>query len=390
MNLLFLTHHIPERVTFRAGAFARIMAGRGHQVTVVNISSSNRWQGVHRKEDGILWVETPDILPGKLRSGWDPRDTFWRTRHLRDIWESSDLVHLFETRPVSIFPALILQKKCPKPWVIDWNDWWGRGGLITELRPRWYQALFGGMETWFEEKFRIRAHATTIISEGLRPRALGLGVPKASIFKVTGSAQTDHFTVVPPRTHRAAFNLPLDGILVGYAGLDAHIDLPLALEAFRIARRQRENLNLLLIGGASLPEPEPGIFPLGRLEWDRLPMVLSCADLFILPFRDKPANRGRWPNKVMDYLACGRPVLTNPTGEMLQVFHDGRAGHLVPETPEDLATALVKLADQPNQRDEMGRHARWLAENAFQPATLAEQLQNAYRFAIKHGPRQPN
>jgi len=386
MNFLYLTHHPPQRVTFRAGNFARIMASRGHKVSVVHISSDSRFRGSCQEQEGIHWIHTPDLLPGKLRSGWDPYDTLWRSIHLKKAWKEADVIHLFETRPVTIFPFLYLQRQFPKATVIDWNDWWGRGGLITELRPLWYQHLFGAFETWFEEHFRNRAHATTLISEGLQPRAIALGAPEASIFKVTGAARTSHFSVIPSETHREQFGLPLQSPILAYAGLDAHLDLPLAVEAFRIARKQRQDLQLLLVGGASISTPEAGIHVLGHLDWERFPEALSCADIFLLPFRDKPANRGRWPNKVMDYLACGRPVLTNPTGEMIPVFADGLAGQLAPESPEDFARAILQLIDQPEKRNRMGRHARHLAESTFNQTTLAEQLQSAYDFAISHCP----
>ena len=43
-----------------------------------------------------------------------------------------DLVHSVDSRPVCILPALMLKKLRQTKLVIDWLDWWGRGGTITE------------------------------------------------------------------------------------------------------------------------------------------------------------------------------------------------------------------------------------------------------------------
>ena len=40
------------------------------------------------------------------------------------------------------------------PLITDWNDWFGRGGIITVLRPKWYRILFANVETYYEEAYR--------------------------------------------------------------------------------------------------------------------------------------------------------------------------------------------------------------------------------------------
>src|SRR5439155_27006393 len=87
-----------------------------------------------------------------------------------------------ESRPATIHPVLGSLRRRPVPLVMDWIDWWAGGGLITEQRPWWYRKIFGGIETWYEEHFRTRADATTVISHGLRDRAVKVGVHAESIF----------------------------------------------------------------------------------------------------------------------------------------------------------------------------------------------------------------
>jgi len=386
LKLLYLTHHRPHLVRFRAGAFAEQMANKGHQVTVVCISENRRFSWREEHLNGVRYLESPDSLPGKLRSGWDPWDTLRRIPGIRAAWREADIVHAFETRPATIFPLLWHQRRHPKPLLIDWNDWWGRGGLLTEQRPRWYQSLFGGMETWFEEHFRTRAAFTTVISGALAERAAGLGVPRDRIVKITGGAHPDVFRPQASGVHRERFGLPETAILFGFSAMDVNMDLPLVFAALERARAVNPDIALFLTG-RSMPDPCPdGVFSLGLLPFEQLPDALACADVCLLPFPEKPANRGRWPNKVMDYLACGRPVITHPTGEMAGLFADGKAGRLVEEGPDPMAAAMLELAADPGLRARMGSEGRRLAETTYSWTSLAERLQNCYDLAMtRHG-----
>ena len=394
MNLLFLTHHRPHLVRFRAGAFAREMAAKGHQVTIVCISENAKFKPRRLQLDGVSYLESPDLLPGKMRSGWDPWNTAWRIGAIKKLWDQADAIHAFETRPTTIFPILWHQKRNPKPLLIDWNDWWGRGGLITELRPKWYQRLFGGMETWFEEHYRHRADITTLISHGLVDRALHLHVKQDTIHVITGGADHQHFQAVDSQAHRPAHDLPADHLLCCFSALDVTMDAKMAIDAFAQASKTSPNLRLMLVMRKSAQLTQllksagvaDKVYQLGIFPYEQLPPVLACADLFLLPFPDKPANRGRWPNKVMDYLSCGRPVITHPTGEMAKLFADSAAGVLVEETPEAMAAAMLELAADPERRRQMGQAGRHLAETTYSWPFLAERLQNCYDLAMTpHG-----
>ncbi|NKB15907.1 MAG: glycosyltransferase family 4 protein, partial [Sphingomonadales bacterium] len=66
--------------------------------------------------------------------------------------------------------------------------------------------------------------------------------------------------------------------------------------------------------------PLPAITALGKVPYKELPSVLPAADLFLLPYPNKIVNVGRWPNKIGDYMAVGRPTVANPVGELNELF----------------------------------------------------------------------
>ena len=89
----------------RATEFAAQLAPMGYQVTVVTISPSNRFQASTLQNGNILTIQAPDLLWGRLRTGWDPWDTIYRI--LRTARQRFDLIMAIDSRPVSILPALV-------------------------------------------------------------------------------------------------------------------------------------------------------------------------------------------------------------------------------------------------------------------------------------------
>jgi glycosyltransferase involved in cell wall biosynthesis len=393
MNLLFVTHHRRLRLFARGDPWARELTRRGYAVTVMCISQSRRFRLLETRSDGVLYVEVPDLLPGILRSGWDPWDTLRRILYLRG--KRFDLIHAFETRPATIYPVLSMLREARVPLVIDWIDWWGRGGLIKDRRPGWYRVLFGAMETWYEEHFRTRADHSTVISSALARRTVGLGVPPDCVTVIHGGVDPQFFRVQPSGLHRARFGLPANSFLAYFSALDAVMDLQLVLTAFK--RALAGGANMLLVMTGHMPTRfdwhvqrvglAGRIRHLGYLPYHELPNALSCADVFLLPFSDTVSNRGRWPHKVGDYMACGRPTVSNPVGDIRGLFERERVGLLADPTPEAMAEAIVRLHDDPELRRELGARARQVAETQFAWPRIVDQVEEVYRSVMERWKR---
>jgi hypothetical protein len=161
MKILLTNYHCRAKTTqYRPGFFGRELVKRGHDVTILCTSDTCRIGFDEKVEEGLRYVEMPDLFWGKLRTGWDVWNLLNRSAYLRK--QHFDLIHSFETRPATIHPIRSHLKRTPTPLVIDWIDWWGRGGLIKEQRPLWYQWFCGWFETYYEEHFRTMADATSV------------------------------------------------------------------------------------------------------------------------------------------------------------------------------------------------------------------------------------
>jgi len=170
---------------WRAFHLARHLVLRGHQVTLMAMSKRRRLSLSVRVDEGVTIVESPDLLWGPLRSGWDLWEASRRIQWLRG--HRFDLVHAFEARPTVLLPALYMQDRQKTPLVMDWCDWFGRGGSVEERPNRLVRTLLRPVETFFEEHFRTRAAGTTVICTTLYQKAVELGVPPETMFAIGGN-----------------------------------------------------------------------------------------------------------------------------------------------------------------------------------------------------------
>jgi len=338
-------------------------------------------------QEGMQIIQTPDLWGGRLRSGWDPWGVIRRLIHF-SAWRGGkiDIVHGFECRPVTIYPILALKKKQRDlVFISDWNDWWGRGGLIEEQRPFWYKPIFGPIETYFEEAFRHRADGVTTISTALAERTHKLGVEWERLCWIPQGVDIDFFKPLPTKQLREKLGIP-ENIKLAVFSAQVIIDLDLVLLAFAKVCRKVPNAKLMLLGKkspltlkiAQKYEIEEKILNLGMIPYEECPAYLACADVCLLPFKNKIANVGRWPTKLGEYMSIGKPIVSNPVGDIKDLFERERIGFLAKEDPDDFAEKIIHLFENPQLCEELGNNARQVAREQLAWPVLTKELENFY------------
>lgn len=383
MDILFLNHNVAGQGTFhRAFGFARHLVQRGHKVTLVTTSRKGRRAHREAVRQGVHVVEAPDLLWGRLRSGFDPWNTLWRISYLRN--RRFDIVHAFDSRPVVALPALAMKRRGRCRLVMDWCDWWGRGGTISERSGCAYRTFFEPVETFFEEAFRTKADGTTVISQALLERAIGLGVEPQHILRLVNGADLDRVTPVDIYEARRRVSIhDHHRPLVGFLGALLRADARLLFDTMPLIRQRWPSCRLLLIGwhGARIsPEDrdQGRIIETGFVPAEQLPYYLGACDLFILPMKDTLASRARWPGKVGDYLAAARPVAGTAVGEVVALLDGCPAVRLVEDEASTLSEAALELLDKNEADRKFGLASRRLAETRLSWLTLTERLDRFY------------
>lgn len=382
MRILYLNHNVVGSGTYqRAANFAREMAHRGHQVTLVTTSRSARLAGRRRSRDGVAIYEAPDLLWGAARNGMD----VWNT--LRRIFFVSnarfDLIHAFDCRPTVIVPALAARRRTGAALFTDWADWWGRGGTIRERSGWLAQRLLGPVETWFEEAFRGHALGTTVISSALLGRAMHLGLLPDSVLKLPNGCDPVTISPLPRELARSRLSLPLEPLLLAQLGNLLPADARLLREALRRARTRIPDLRLAWIGEPAARVANEltsfdGLIQTGFVSRGEMNLWLAAADLCVIPMLDTVANRGRWPGKINEYFSAGRPTIMTAVGDAALWLTEADAGWATAPTAEALGGGIVEALADGDRLARAGKRAREIAENRLSWREIGGRLEDFY------------
>ncbi len=369
---------------YRALSLAKELAGRGHRLTLLASSPKSILRFIRQEMEGVtLWL-SPGVLPTRWRYGYDFYESWRRQTWLAGQAETFDIVHAFDSRPTVIYPALAAQRRGAR-LVMDWCDWFGRGGAVEERANPVGRALLGPLETYYEEAFRGRADAATIINRPLFDRALRMGLPKSKMLLLPNGSNPAKLQPIDRQAARAALNLPADQPLLGYLGSLFARDARLLLDTFERLRARKAEVQLILIGNSKAQVPaKAGVLQTGFIAIEEVQRYLAACDLLLLPLSDTLANRGRWPSKISDYFAAGRPVAACAVGDMPEVLAQSQAGATSLPDPEHFADLIGGMLDNPELLFQMGQNARRAAETRYNWAVLAGQVETLYQSLAPH------
>jgi glycosyltransferase involved in cell wall biosynthesis len=381
MRLLLLTHN-PAGVGadyIRAVSLGREFAGAGHAVVLIATAPGLRALRPQGASGGLreLWFRDPS--PARLRrSGLSPLEVLRRTRYLAR--ERFDVLIAFGHRPAVSFPALQARRRTGAVYVGDWADLWGPGGIADERTPA-LRFVMGKLDGWLEKRARMQADGLTVVSEHLVRLARSWGIPQRRIHRTMAGADVVRIFPQPMQDLRRHHGIDLEAHILLYSGLSQY-DRAQVVPVLAALAPLDPKARLLVVGDSSKPwkvellkhSLEDRLIHFPHVPHDQLGGVLACADVMLLPFPDRGLNQARFPNRLGDYLAAGRPVVTNPTGEAERLVRQSGAGLLADPTAEAMARAVLKLFDDRDLAIHLGRRGRQYAEQVLAWPILAGQM----------------
>jgi len=414
MRILVLNHNITERGTYcRAFPFARHLAARGHEVVFCCVHPVRMYRPTVTRIDvgegrSLLRYEMPNWSGKQERQeGRGPIDIVRRswlalTRRFDVAWAFS---HKFN----AVIPARIAQKLHGATFISDWCDrWGGEEGLFEfavlnsesfkQLPPdvqKTRRRAFAQEAVWEEKVRRVWADGVTVISRALYERTLGLGVPPSQVLRIHSGANLEEIKPLDKTACRRelGLSLPPDASVLGYVA-NFHADEALFLDALeRIVAR--DPAVRFVHCGAPFSTGAPdlkrrGVFDrfhyLGWVPIDTLPKVLGASDILMLPLSSRRLNVERWPHKITDYLAAGRPVAACDVGDVADLVRAGDSGRLGEPTAEGLAEATLYLLNRRDVWDAMGRRARQTAESRLDWRRLGDAAMD-FIIRVRETPR---
>lgn len=104
-------------------------------------------------------------------------------------------------------------------------------------------------------------------------------------------------------------------------------------------------------------------------------------DIGIMPLRDSPWERGKCGYKLIQYMACGKPVIATSSGANEKIVVHGRTGYLV-SSLDDWVEALRALMVDSQKRWAMGMQGRDLVENNYCVQVTAPRIAQLLRECV--------
>lgn len=91
---------------------------------------------------------------------------------------------------------------------------------------------------------------------------------------------------------------------------------------------------------------------------------ISQFNVGIMPLPDDPWERGKCGFKLIQYMACGKPVVASPVGVNTKIIKNGINGYLA-NTKEEWVSALKKIQENPALAKTMGAEGRACVEKEY-------------------------
>ncbi len=184
---------------------------------------------------------------------------------------------------------------------------------------------------------------------------------------------------------RAELGLTPDQVLLIAVGrLSAQKAYPDLLAAFVQVRRTCPQAVLLIVGDGALREmienrirelDLSGNVVLAGVRPD-VPRLLQAADVFVMS-----SHFEGLPIAVLEAMTAGLPLVATAVGEIPAIAPPEAALLVAPRQPEQLAAAILTLAQDPARRKAAGAAARRIALERFSPETWVRRLAQVYTAA---------
>lgn len=266
-----------------------------------------------------------------------------------------------------------------------------------DLGPELYEAKFGQRGFFYRlvclaERLTFRtADVSIATNESYREVALRRGGMRPErAFVVRSCPELDRIRRGPPRPELKQGKRFLV-VYVGVMGPQDGLDLLLESIEHIVKRLNRQDTLFVLVGGGSeLPRLravaaqrglEASVKFTGRIPDDELAACLSTADVCVAPDPKNPMNDKSTMNKIMEYMAYGRPVALFDLTEGRRSAGDA-ALYARPNDPVDFAEQILKLLDSEPLRQRLSETGRKRIEESLNWEIEKKALVEAYRAAL--------
>jgi glycosyltransferase involved in cell wall biosynthesis len=241
------------------------------------------------------------------------------------------------------------------------------------------------------------ASGIVVNAEAVRKHLLTLGVDESKPTVIYNGLNLNRFPIEfdPAETLRSlSAQLPPDlkGERPSFVTIVANMhhdvkNYPMFLRAAQRVHESFPNAVFLLVGEGQLTESlrqlaaELGIQPnalfLGHS--NSVPNLLGVSDICVLASKAEGFS-----NSILEYMACGKPVVATDVGGAREAIAEGETGYLV-QSDDDKAMAerILELLNDPEKAKQMGLRGRKVVEDRFSVEAQLRKTEDLYERLLQ-------
>ena len=276
-----------------------------------------------------------------------------------------------------------------------WLAQWKRVPFVFEVRDLWPESLAavgaGGEDSVLHRTLAAvadflyrRADRIVVVAPAFKDHLIQRWrVPAEKIAIVENGVETDLFRP-DPGAAEVRTELKLEGrFLISYIGTMgmAH-GLDTLISTAEQLQQTLPNATFLLIGEGTEKQRIVDLAAARRVTniqfldqqpRERIPAYVSASDVCLVLLKRADLFKTVIPTKLLEYMACARTVIVAVDGQSRQIVEAARAGvYVPPEDSQALAQAIQALAQNPEQRMQMGASGRQYIVEKFSRAQTAQ------------------
>jgi glycosyltransferase involved in cell wall biosynthesis len=417
MKILYVSQYFPPEMgapAARAAELSQHWANAGHEVTVLTGFPNHPTGAVppeYRKQFRRLVTREARAGVNVVRTWLLPfpnRKAYERMLNYSSFCISAAATGLFLSRPdvvIASSPQLL----------VGLSGWWlaacKRAPFVFEVRDLWPESLAAvGMGDSNSALHRLlakiagflyrRSDRVVVVTPAFEDYlAECWAVPREKISVIENGVETDLFAPDPATGLRKELGVE-NKFVVSYIGT---MGMAHALETMisAAARLQQTNPEIvfLMVGEGSDKERiaalarERGLNNLRFVDQqprEKIPAFIGASDVCLVLLKKTELFKTVIPSKMLEFMACARPVILGVEGQARAILTEARAGIAVdPENPDALAQAICHLAANREQARELGQNGREYIIRKFSRRQTAEKYARMLERMLNPAETQP-
>jgi glycosyltransferase involved in cell wall biosynthesis len=184
---------------------------------------------------------------------------------------------------------------------------------------------------------------------------------------------------IPRRENRSS----QDKIVIGWMGTSGNFKYLYKIEsALERVIKTRPEIIFKIISDRKPKFKEKLNEKIEYIKWSQETEItdIQSMTIGIMPLANTDWEKGKCSFKMLQYMACGIPVVVSPVGMNAQILGESKVGFGV-NTLEEWVDALICLLDSPEQREKMGSNGRKLVEAKYNIKCIVPKLSSYLKDA---------